>query len=602
MELLACLIVFSPLVCGLIVSLFGCLFGKLINDRISQCITIGGVAFSMLASWALFYEVGLENQGLYVPLLSWLSVGSLKVSWALYIDTVSSVMLVVVTTVSATVHLYSVGYMSRDPSIPRFMAYLSFFTFFMLMLVTASNFVQLFFGWEGVGLASYLLIGFWHQKTPPNRAAMKAFIMNRVADVALVLGIAAVYLIFKTLNFQAVFELAMLKANDTFSFLGVELPVITTICVLFFVGAMGKSAQIGFHPWLADAMEGPTPVSALIHAATMVTAGVFLVVRLSPLFELSPAALSVVVIVGAFTAFFAGTVALVQNDIKRVIAYSTCSQLGYMFFAAGLSAYSAALFHLFTHAFFKALLFLGAGSVIHAMSNEQDLQRMGGLARLIPMTYVLMLIGSVALVGLPFLSGYYSKETILAVAWGTESWLGQMAFWVGVTTAFLTAFYSWRLLFLAFHGTPRSDEHVVAHVHESPNVMIAPMVLLAFGAIGAGYLFYGLFIENHHNFWGGSLVTQPQAHTLAAVEEVGKWEGVFLHVLPMVVVLSGILIAAVSYVFYPEWPKRLARQFKELYAFLLNKWYFDELYERIFLRPTQAFSRFLWSTGDQRAD
>src|SRR5690348_13381112 len=401
-----------------------------------------------------------------------MDTGDLQVEWALRLDTLSAVMVAVVTVVSTMVHVYSVGYMAHDHSIPRFMSYLSIFTFFMLMLVTADNFVQLFFGWEGVGLASYLLIGFWYDRPSANAAAIKAFVVNRVGDFGFALGIFAVFYLFGSLQFDTVFAAAPEVAKGSLNFLGHPFPALTVTCLLLFVGAMGKSAQLGLHTWLPDAMEGPTPVSALIHAATMVTAGVFMVARLSPLFEYAPVALAVVCVIGGTTAIFAASVGMAQNDIKRVIAYSTCSQLGYMFFAAGVSAYSAAIFHLMTHAFFKALLFLGAGSVIHALSGEQDMRKMGGIWRLVPITYALMWIGSLALAGIPPFAGYFSKDVILEAAWASGSGVGLYAFWLGIFAAFLTAFYSWRLIFLTFHGRPRASDEAMHHVHESPQVMI----------------------------------------------------------------------------------------------------------------------------------
>lgn len=596
MDVLTLIVVFFPLV-GAAVS--GC-FGRFLGNRICQFSTTGLVIISALVSVILFIQVGLKGHHIFVPLFSWIEIGKLQVGFELYVDTLTVVMMIVVTMVSSAVHVYSIGYMARDNGIPRFMSFLSLFTFFMLILVSSANLLQLFLGWEGVGVASYFLIGFWYTKAAANAAAQKAFLMNRIADLGFILGIAALYFVFKSFDFQTIFRMAPFLTDHTFSFFGVKISSLTVICLLFFIGMMGKSAQIGFHTWLADAMEGPTPVSALIHAATMVTAGVFLIARLSPLYEMSPFALSIVVVVGSVTTFFAGSIALTQNDIKRVIAYSTCSQLGYMFVAAGLSSYSASIFHLFTHAFFKALLFLGAGSLIHALSNEQDLRKMGGVARLIPMTYISMWIGSLALAGIPFFAGFYSKETILEIAWGVSHWTGQFSFWICLSSAFLTAFYSWRLLFLAFHGAPRADERVMAHVHESPPVMLIPLFFLSIGAVFAGYLGYGLFIENIHNFWGNSLVVSIQEMIFATLHSLEKMEHYMLQVLPQLVTFSGIGLAFVFYISRKELPQRLSLQFRELYSFLYNKWYFDELYDFLFVRPTWVIGNILWQKGDRQ--
>src|SRR5258706_8845219 len=448
-----------------------------------------------VAGVVLFVQVALNGAEFVTPLFSFIDAGKLQVDWALKFDTLSAAMVAMVTVVSAMIHIYSVGYMAHDPSIPRFMSYLSLFTFFMLALVTSENFVQLFFGWEGVGLVSYLLIGFWYDRPSANAAAIKAFVVTRVGDFGFALGIFAVFSIFGTLHFDEVFHQAPSQAGSTMNFLGWQVPALTVACILLFMGAMGKSAQIGLHTWLPDAMEGPTPVSALIHAATMVTAGVFMVARLSPLFEYAPTALALVTVIGGTTAIFAASVGMVQNDIKRVIAYSTCSQLGYMFFAAGVSAYSAAMLHLFTHAFFKALLFLGAGSVIHAMSGEQDMRKMAGIWRQVPVTYAVMWIGSLALAGIPYFSGYFSKDTILEAAWASETAVGRYAYWMGLVAAFLTAFYSWRLLIMTFHGQPRADEETLHHAHESPWVMLAPLFVLAAWAVVRGTLAPGSVVR-----------------------------------------------------------------------------------------------------------
>ncbi|BBK32062.1 NADH dehydrogenase subunit L [Stella humosa] len=583
--------IFLPLL-GAIVAGF---FGRWIGDRGAQIVTCAGLLISMLLGWYILYLVGFRGETRTVELFTWISSGTFEVAWALRFDTLTAVMVFVVTTVSAMVHVYSVGYMSHDHSIPRFMAYLSIFTFFMLMLVTADNFVQMFFGWEGVGVASYLLIGFWFDRQSANAAAMKAFIVNRVGDFGFALGIMAIFYLFGTVQFDAVFQAAPQMAGRNFEFLGMQVDALTTACILLFIGAMGKSAQLGLHTWLPDAMEGPTPVSALIHAATMVTAGVFMLCRLSPVFEYAPTALAIVTLVGATTAIFAATVGLTQFDIKRVIAYSTCSQLGYMFFAIGVSAYQAAIFHLMTHAFFKALLFLGAGSVIHAMSDEQDMRRMGGIWRLIPTTYTLMWIGSLALAGLPFFAGFYSKDIILEAAFGAHSGVGQYAFWLGILAALLTAFYSWRLLFLTFHGKPRANEKVMAHVHESPPVMIVPLVVLALGALFSGWLAYEAFVGHDQKaFWGASIFVASHHDPLEAAHHVPGW----VKLLPIFVAVAGIALAWIAYIARPDLPRLAAEALRPVHRFFFNKWYFDELYDRIFVRPSFYLGRGLWKTGD----
>jgi NADH-quinone oxidoreductase subunit L len=475
------------------------------------------------------------------------------------------------------------------------MAYLSLFTFFMLALVTANNFVQLFFGWEGVGLCSYLLVGFWYDRASANAAAIKAFFVNRIGDFGFALGIFATFVIFGSLDFDTVFGKAPSVVNTTITFLGWQMPSLTIACILLFIGAMGKSAQLGLHTWLPDAMEGPTPVSALIHAATMVTAGVYMVARLSPMFEYAPGALAVVGVIGGTTAFFAGTVGMAQNDIKRVIAYSTCSQLGYMFFAAGVSAYGAAIFHLFTHAFFKALLFLCAGSVIHAMSAEQDMRRMGGLWRKIPYTYALMWIGSLSLAGIPFFSGYFSKDSILEAAWLSGTAVGRYSFTLGIFTAFLTAFYSWRLIIMTFHGESRADAETQHHIHESPWVMLAPLFVLAAGAIFAGFFFEGWFVgPERTEFWKHAILVLPQHQTLGSGRELP----VLIAFLPLIAGIIGIGLAYFCYMFRPDIPERVSTQFRAVYLFLLNKWYFDELYDRLFVRTAFSLGDGLWKTGD----
>jgi NADH-quinone oxidoreductase subunit L len=588
--------VFLPLI-GAIIAGF---FGRWIGDRGAQIVTCAALVLAAVFGVVLYVEVALHGQTRVVDLLNWMDTGDLQVQWALRYDSLSAVMVAVVTVVSAMVHIYSVGYMAHDHSIPRFMAYLSIFTFFMLMLVTADNFVQLFFGWEGVGLASYLLIGFWYDRPSANAAAIKAFVVNRVGDFGFALGIFAVYKLFGSLQFDTVFAGAPEVAKGSLNFLGYAYPALTVTCLLLFVGAMGKSAQLGLHTWLPDAMEGPTPVSALIHAATMVTAGVFMLARLSPLFEYSPTALAVVVVVGGTTAIFAASVGMAQNDIKRVIAYSTCSQLGYMFFAAGVSAYGAAMFHLMTHAFFKALLFLGAGSVIHALSGEQDMRKMGGLYYLVPYTYILMWIGSLSLAGIGIpgvfgFAGFYSKDIILEAAYAAGTGVGFYAYWLGVFAAFLTAFYSGRLIFMTFHGKPRASHEVMHHAHESPPVMLWPLVVLATGAVVAGFFGYNLFVgAGREAFWHDSILVLPGHDSLEAAESLPFWVGK----LPLLVGLLGFAVSWICYVWRPEIPSWVARNFRPLYLFLLNKWYFDELYDAVLVKPAMALGFGLWKKGD----
>ncbi|HEX3863598.1 MAG TPA: NADH-quinone oxidoreductase subunit L [Stellaceae bacterium] len=585
------LVVFLPLLAAAITGFFG----RAIGDRGSQVITCGGLLLSMLCGIVLFRGV-LDHDGPQVlHLFSWIVAGGVDVDWALRVDTLSGVMILVVTIVSAMVHVYSIGYMSHDPGVPRFMCYLSLFTFFMLMLVTANNFVQLFFGWEGVGLSSYLLIGFWYDRPTANAAAIKAFLVNRVGDFGFALGIFAVFVIFGSLDFDTVFGKTPAAVNTTINFLGWQVPSLTIACLLLFVGAMGKSAQLGLHTWLPDAMEGPTPVSALIHAATMVTAGVFMVARLSPMFEYAPGALAVVGVVGGTTCFFAASIGMAQNDIKRVIAYSTCSQLGYMFFAAGVSAYTAAMFHLFTHAFFKALLFLCAGSVIHAMSGEQDMRRMGGLWNKIPITYVLMWIGNLSLAGIPFFSGFYSKDSILNAAWASGTAVGRYSFCLGIFTAFLTAFYSWRLLIMTFHGKPRADHETMHHVHESPWVMLIPLFVLAAGAVFAGYAAEDYFVgPERAEFWKHAILVLPAHDSITAAASL---TGIIMF-LPLIAGVLGIATAYLCYSIDPGIPARLVTQYRALYLFLLNKWYFDELYDRLFVKSAFTLGEGLWKTGD----
>jgi NADH-quinone oxidoreductase subunit L len=589
-------IVFLPILGALIAGFFG----RAIGARPAELVTSGCMVLAALLSWVVFWQVGIGHATDKITLMRWVTSGDLDVSWAIRVDTLTAVMLVVVNTVSALVHIYSIGYMHEDPHRPRFFAYLSLFTFAMLMLVTADNFLQLFFGWEGVGLASYLLIGFWYQKPEANAAAIKAFVVNRVGDFGFALGIFGIFVVFEgTIGFDAVFAAAPSKATVTMNFLGYEVHALTTLCLLLFLGAMGKSAQFLLHTWLPDAMEGPTPVSALIHAATMVTAGVFMVARLSPLFELAPTALQVVTLVGVVTAFFAATVGLVQNDIKRVIAYSTCSQLGYMFAALGLGAYSAGVFHLFTHAFFKALLFLGAGSVIHAMHHEQDMRHMGGLRSKIPITWAMMLIGTLSLtgVGIPHLAGFagfHSKDTIIEAAYAGHT-VSNYAFWVLVFAAFMTSFYSWRLMFMTFYGRTRADHHTYEHAHESPYVMLVPLFVLAAGAILAGFVFKGLFVgEGYKLFWGKALFEGPNNHIMHALHEIPGWVGW----MPFVAMAAGFALSYVYYIHAPWLPEATARMFRPLYLFLLNKWYFDELYDFLFVRPARGLGNFLWRKGD----
>ena len=564
-------------------------------DTAAQWVTCGALLGSMVLTFFIINDVVFNKNAHTTELFTWIDSGALELSWALKMDTLTAVMMLVVTVVSAMVHVYSIGYMHHDPGIPRFMAYLSLFTFFMLMLITADNLVQMFFGWEGVGLASYLLIGYWYNKPEANAAAIKAFLVNRIGDFGFALGIFTVFVLFQTVHLDTIFAEASGKAEATIHLFGTDFHALTIACLLLFVGAMGKSAQLGLHTWLPDAMEGPTPVSALIHAATMVTAGIFMVARLSPIFEYSDVALTVVTVVGASTAIFAATIGCVQNDIKRVIAYSTCSQLGYMFFACGVSAYSAGIFHLMTHGFFKALLFLGAGSVIHAMSDEQDMRKMGGIWKVIPVTYVLMWIGSLALAGIPPFAGFYSKDIVLEAAYAAHTGVGQYAFWMGITAAFLTAFYSWRLLLMTFHGPSRADERTLAHVHESPKVMIIPLLVLAAGATAAGYIGYEFFVgHNAGEFWGSALLILPTHPALENAHHVPAW----VKYAPLVVGLAGIGLAYILYLLKPNLPALIAGRFRGIYLFLLNKWYFDELYDYLFVRPAFYLGRSFWKTGD----
>ena len=585
-------IVFLPLLGSLIAGVLS-LYNR---DRMAELATVSGLLLSLLFSIIAFFEVAIGGEPVTVDLARWIVSGDFEAYWRLRFDTLTAVMLIVVTGVSSMVHIYSIGYMSHDNARARFMSYLSLFTFAMLMLVTADNLVQLFFGWEGVGVASYLLIGFWYKKDSAHTAAMKAFVVNRVGDFGFALGILAVYQIFGSIEFDVIFDNAGLYSATNINFLGYSLPALEVAGILLFIGAMGKSAQLGLHTWLPDAMEGPTPVSALIHAATMVTAGVFMVCRLSPMLEFAPVSLDVITIVGATTAIFAATVGMTQFDIKRVIAYSTCSQLGYMFFAAGVSAYPAAMFHLTTHAFFKALLFLGAGSVIHALSDEQDLRNMGGVWKKIPVTYAMMWIGSLALAGFPFFAGFYSKDMILEAAYGAHTGVGQYAFWLGCAAAFLTAFYSWRLLILAFHGTPRASAQVMARIHESPKVMTIPLFVLALGAIFSGWLGYELFVGHDMSaFWGSSIFILPWNEAMEAAHHVPTW----VKLLPIGLAFGGVLLAVLLYGIMPGMPAKIASAFRPVHLLFLNKWYFDEIYDAIFVRPAVRFGQLLWQRGDK---
>ena len=582
------LILFLPLL-GSIISGF---FGKNIGQKNSEYLTSILVSVSAILSIVIFYYVIFQNYENKIILATWINSGSLNVNWAIQIDALSAVMLVVITLISSIVHIYSIGYMSHDPHKSRFMSYLSLFTFAMLTLVTADNFLQLFFGWEGVGVCSYFLIGFWFKKNTANAAAIKAFLVNRVGDFGLALGIFLIFYYFGTVNYSEVFNLIPSLKNKSLIFLGIELNAINLICILLFIGAMGKSAQIFLHTWLPDAMEGPTPVSALIHAATMVTAGVFLVVRCSPIYEFSPFALTIITIIGMTTAFFAASIALVQNDIKKIIAYSTCSQLGYMFFAAGVGAYNVAMFHLFTHAFFKALLFLGSGSVIHSFNNEQDINLMGGVKKKLPTTYILMIIGTLALTGFPLLSGFYSKDAIIEFAYLKGTYLGYIAAFIGVFTAFMTSIYSWRLIFKTFHGDFNNKKLKINDIHESPLVMILPLIVLAIGSIFSGFFFKNLFIgvNSSENYWDTSILF---LNALSS-DHPPLW---FLITTPLLVTIS-IPISYIIFVRNKKIPNYIAESNKPLYLFLQNKWYFDEFYTKALVNPLKAIGYFFWKNVD----
>ena len=582
------LIVFLPLLAAIISGFFG----NKLGNRFSEILTSLFVSISAIFSIYIFYNVMINDYNSNIIISSWISSGTLEVNWSIKIDPLSSVMLVVVTFISSLVHIYSIGYMHHDPHKPRFMSYLSLFTFSMLMLVTSDNFLQLFFGWEGVGVCSYFLIGFWFKKQSANNAAIKAFLVNRVGDFGLALGIFLIFYYFGTINYTEVFNLIPTLVSEKINFLGFNFVVIDLICILLFIGAMGKSAQIFLHTWLPDAMEGPTPVSALIHAATMVTAGVFLVVRCSPIYELSPLGLEIVTLIGMSTAFFAATVALVQNDIKKIIAYSTCSQLGYMFFAAGVGAYNVAMFHLFTHAFFKALLFLGAGSVIHSFQNEQDIKNMGGVWRKLPFTYLMMIIGTLALTGFPFLSGFYSKDAIIEFAYLEKGSLSNYAAAIGVITAIFTSIYSWRLIFLTFHGSFNNNKLNIKDLHESPLVMLIPLFLLSVGALFSGMFFKEIFIgaQSSQLFWKDSIMFLDPL----SKDHPPLW---FLLLTPSFVIIS---IPFSYYLFLKK--KLIIEQIVKinypLYVFLKKKWYFDELYDFIFVKSFKNLGNFFWRKID----
>ena len=581
-------ILFLPLVAAIISGFFG----RIIGDKGSQIITSLFVSISAILSIIVLFNVVTNGYSENLIIATWINSGSLNVNWSVNIDPLSAVMLVVVTLVSALVHIYSIGYMSHDPHKSRFMSYLSLFTFAMLTLVTSDNFIQLFFGWEGVGLCSYFLIGFWYKKESANAAAIKAFVVNRVGDFGFALGIFLIFYLFGTVNYDEVFQQIPNITEKNLVFLGVGVNAVDLICLLLFIGAMGKSAQFFLHTWLPDAMEGPTPVSALIHAATMVTAGVFLVVRCSPIYEYSELALSVITVIGMVTAIFAASVALVQTDIKKIIAYSTCSQLGYMFFAAGVGAYNVAMFHLFTHAFFKALLFLGSGSVIHSFKDEQDINLMGGVWKKLPYTYALMIIGTLALTGFPFLSGFYSKDAIIEFAYLRGNSVGMYAAYVGIFTAFLTSIYSWRLIFKTFHGSYNNSNVKIESMHESPPVMLIPLVILSIGAIFAGMVFKDLFIghSNSYAFWSSSIKFLEPLST----EHPPTW---FLFLTPVLVVLS-IPLSFYLFIKNKSVVDEIVRINKPLYIFLQKKWYFDELYDYIFIRPSKKIGYFLWKQID----
>ena len=572
--------------------LFCFLLGKQFNYRVYQISTTSILFLCALFSWIIFIQFINNKETEIIFILNWITSGNFIVNWSIRLDTLTAVMFIVVTTVSACVHLYSIGYMQEDPSKIRFMGYLSLFTFFMLVLVSSNNLLQMFFGWEGVGLASYLLIGFWHHKDSANKAAIKAFVVNRVGDFGYAIGIAGIFYIFGTISFDSIFEQVDQFSDHQIQFLSFSFPTLDFLCFLLFIGAMGKSAQLGLHTWLPDAMEGPTPVSALIHAATMVTAGVFLIARMSPLYEFATFTNLFITFIGAATAIFAASIALTQNDIKRVIAYSTCSQLGYMFFAAGVGAYNASIFHLTTHAFFKALLFLSAGSVIHAMHHEQDMRKMGGLFKKIPFTATMMWIGSLAIIGFPYLSGYYSKESILENAFYASNGIAYFAYLIGILTALLTAFYSWRLLYLTFHGENRSENKTYDHAHESPLVMTAPLFILAIGSIFSGIFFADYFIGYYKKeFWDNAILLTESSH---------KYLPLTQSLISKSAVAIGILICVLIYSNNLNRAKNLSYNLDPLYSLSKNKWYVDELYHKVFVLTFFKLANFFWKKGDEK--
>ena len=572
--------------------LFCFLLGKQFNYRVYQISTTSILFLCTLFSWIIFIQFINNKETEIIFILNWITSGNFIVDWSIRLDTLTAVMFIVVTTVSACVHLYSIGYMEEDPSKIRFMGYLSLFTFFMLVLVSSNNLLQMFFGWEGVGLASYLLIGFWHHKDSANKAAIKAFVVNRVGDFGYAIGIAGIFYIFGTISFDSIFSQVDQFSEHQIQFLSFSFPTLDFLCFLLFIGAMGKSAQLGLHTWLPDAMEGPTPVSALIHAATMVTAGVFLVARMSPLYEFATFTNLFITFIGAATAIFAASIALTQNDIKRVIAYSTCSQLGYMFFAAGVGAYNASIFHLTTHAFFKALLFLSAGSVIHAMHHEQDMRKMGGLFKKIPFTATMMWIGSLAIIGFPYLSGYYSKESILENAFYASNGIAYFAYLVGILTALLTAFYSWRLLFLTFHGENRSNNKTYDHAHESPLVMTVPLFILAIGSIFSGIFFADYFIGYYKKeFWDNAILLTESSH---------KYLPLTQSLISKSAVAIGILVCVLIYSNNLNRAKNLSYNLDPLYSLSKNKWYVDELYHKVFVLTFFKLANFFWKKGDEK--
>lgn len=577
----------------LLMSIIAGVGGSYIGSKNAIRATVGGLTVSAVLSFMIFVLICFAGHPVIEgTLMTWISTGSFNVSFGVMVDKLTATMLLVVTSVSACVHYYSIGYMAHDPSKSRFFSYLSLFTFTMLTLVTAPNLLQMFLGWEGVGLASYLLIGFWFKRDSANAASIKAFLVNRVADLGLLIAIFTVFLTMETLDYQDIFANLNTLDGRTFSFLGTDYQLTSLIALFLFIGAMGKSAQLGFHTWLPDAMEGPTPVSALIHAATMVTAGVFLVARMSPLFEMAMPVLEIVAWVGALTAIFAATIGLVQNDIKRVIAYSTCSQLGYMFFACGVGAYPAAIFHLTTHAFFKALLFLGAGSVIHAVDDEQDMRKMGALKVALPVTYVLMWIGSLALAGVPPFAGFFSKDLILEAAFMSQSTTGTWLYVIGVSAALLTAFYSFRVLFMTFHGKFRGDDKVMKHAHESPLVMVAPMIVLVIGAIFSGYALKDM---GDTSWWNGAIVVNEAVHM--GLKDAHDTPALFKF-LPLLIVAIGISLSFLFYVKKTNLPALWSQKLKVLHTLLFNKWFVDELYDFMITKPVGCLSRILWQRGD----